>query len=72
MLLIPDGLLILLRFRQERRVLIKFAGWLTLLLVLWLPAIATLLGDIQPSSDYAQERTQFAEAPGLKKTSFIL
>jgi len=72
MLLIPDGLLILLRFRQERRVLIKFAGWLTLLLVLWLPAIATLLGDIQPSSDYAQERTQFAEAPGLKNLIYPL
>lgn len=64
-LLIPDALLILLRFRREPKVLVSFALWTLGIFLLWSPAIAPLLKDAAPTSDYAGERTMFSEAPGL-------
>jgi len=64
-LLIPDALLILLRFWREPKVLFRFGVWTIAILLLWSPAIAPLLKDASPSSDYAGERTLFSEPPGL-------
>lgn len=64
-LLIPDALLILLRFRREPKVLLSFTLWTIAIFVLWSPAIAPLLRDASPDSAYATERTEFSEPPGL-------
>lgn len=52
-LLLPDVLLILARFRQERAVLIDFAKWLLLLLVLWSPSVLSVVEEASPSSPFA-------------------
>lgn len=64
-LLIPDALLVLWRFRKQPGVIAHFALWTSLVLLLWVPAIAPLLQDASSTSDYAIEREDFAAAPGL-------
>lgn len=64
-LLIPDAIFILLRFRKEPGVLLSFAKWSLLLVAGWLPAIPPILSDVSPSSEYAQNRTLYAQRPGL-------
>jgi mannosyltransferase len=72
MLLGPDIIMIFLRFRKERPVLIKFAGWLTLALVLWSPTILSLWVDLAPSSNYAASRAKFLAPPGLNNLIYPL
>jgi mannosyltransferase len=71
-LLGPDIIMILLRFRHERRTVIKFAGWITLGLLLWSPAVFSLLSDMAPSSDYATSRAQYLAPPGLNNLVYPL
>lgn len=52
-LLMPDVLIILLRFRRERTVLISFSKWLLLILLLWSPATFSVVKASAPTSDYA-------------------
>lgn len=52
-LLLPDVLLIFLRFRQDRKTLLDAAKWLLLLGVLWIPALQSVIAEASPSSTYA-------------------
>lgn len=72
MLLLPDTLLIFLRFRRERSVLLSFAKWLVLVFILWTPALLPAFQNVVGSSDYAQERAKFAEAPGINNLVYPL
>jgi mannosyltransferase len=65
MLLLPDVILIFLRFRQERAVLFSFAKWLLLLFVLWSPSTLSVFQEADPNSAYADERADFSRPPGL-------
>lgn len=52
-LLLPDALLIILRFRRERAVLVDFAKWLLLLFVLWSPSVLSAVGQTSSDSTFA-------------------
>ena len=52
-LLLPDIVSYWLRFRQRRSALIRFGGWLALLLLLWAPCVLTVLRATSPDSTYA-------------------
>ncbi|MGB7087583.1 MAG: hypothetical protein WBD47_18635, partial [Phormidesmis sp.] len=52
-LLFADAVLILLRFRRERAVLVSFGKWLLLLLVLWIPALLSVIEESAPDSSFA-------------------
>lgn len=52
-LLLPDALVILHRFRRERAVLIRFAKWLLVLVVLWSPSILSVIQESAPDSTFA-------------------
>ena len=71
-MLLPDALLIFVRFRKERRVLASFGLWTLAILALWSPAIVPLLKDANPSSDYAQERLDYSTKPGLTNLFYPL
>lgn len=71
-LLVPDALLVLLRFRRQPKQLLRFTAAFISILLLWSPIVFTLLGVLDPSSDYATERADFAEAPGLKNLVYPL
>jgi mannosyltransferase len=71
-LLGPDVIMILLYFRRDRSTLIKFAGWLLVILALWSPAILSLAADAAPSSDYAVSRAQYLDPPGFKNLIYPL
>ncbi len=64
-LLLPDFIFILLRFRKERDVLLSFAKWSVLLVLVWLPAIPPILKDADPNSAYAVDRQRYLDRPGL-------
>ena len=63
-LLLPDVLIIIWRFRRERRVLVSFAQWLLLLLVLWSPSVLSVVKESSPNSSYANDHIG-AVPPGL-------
>ncbi len=63
-LLLPDALIVIWRFRRERRVLTSFAQWLLLLLVLWSPSVASVARESTPDSAYAGDHIG-AVPPGL-------
>lgn len=52
-LLLPDALVIFHRFRRERAVLIGFAKWLLVLVVLWSPSILSVIQESAPDSTFA-------------------
>ena len=52
-LLLPDVVLYWLRFRQRRSALIRFGGWLGLLILLWSPCVLSVLRETSPDSTYA-------------------
>ncbi len=63
-LLLPDMLLILWRFRREKKVLVNIGKWLVLLGVLWLPAFVSVIDAASPSSTYATHRAK-AKPPDM-------
>ncbi len=63
-LLLPDVLIIFLRFRRERAVLFSFGKWLLILLVLWSPSVLSVIRESSPSSSYAEDHIG-AKPPGL-------
>ena len=65
-LLLPDVLIICLRFRRERAVLFSFGKWLLLLIVLWSPSILSVIQESAPSSSFAAHHTD-AAPPGLAR-----
>ena len=65
-LLLPDVLIICLRFRRERAVLFSFGKWLLLLIVLWSPSILSVIQESAPSSSFAAHHTD-AAPPGLDR-----
>lgn len=71
-LLIPDALLVLFRFRRQPKELLRFTAAFISILLLWSPIVFTLLGVLDPSSDYAAERADFAAAPGLNNLVYPL
>lgn len=52
-LLLPDVLLVFLRFRQDRKTLVSAARWLLLLGILWIPALQSVIAEAAPSATYA-------------------
>lgn len=54
-LLLPDVLIIFLRFRRERAVLFSFGKWLLILLALWSPSVLSVIKESSPSSSYAND-----------------
>ena len=62
-LLLPDALLILVRFRRERAVLIAFAKWLLLLLILWSPLVSSVVREASPNATFASHHPS-ATPPG--------
>ena len=52
-LLFPDIVIYWLRFRQRRSALIRFGGWLGLLLLLWSPCVLSVLQATSSDSTYA-------------------
>lgn len=64
LLLLPDVLIIGVRFRRQRGVLISVAKWLLLLFLLWLPAISAVAQAAGPTSDYASHHSGEV-APGM-------
>ncbi len=62
-LLLPDALLIILRFRRERTVLADFTKWLLLLLVLWSPSVLSVVKEASPDSTFASHHPS-ASPPG--------
>ena len=65
-LLLPDMLIIFLRFRRERSVLLSFGKWLLLLIVLWSPSILSVVEESGPSSTFAAHHSS-AAPPGLDR-----
>lgn len=63
-LLLPDVLIYWLRFRQRRSALIRFGGWLALLILLWSPCVLSVLRETSPDSTYASHHPS-REPPGL-------
>ena len=63
-LLLPDVLIYWWRFRQQRSALIRFGGWLGLLILLWLPCVFSVLRETSPDSTYASHHTG-RQPPGL-------
>ncbi|NEZ55985.1 glycosyltransferase family 39 protein [Adonisia turfae] len=63
-LLLPDVVIYGLRFRQQRAALIRFAGWLVLILVLWSPFVLSVFQAIAPDSTYASHHPG-RNPPGL-------
>lgn len=51
-LLLPDILLIWVRFRKNRQILFWFGQWLVLMLLLWSPFLLLTLQTVAPSSPY--------------------
>lgn len=51
-LLLPDVLIYGLRFRQQRAALIRFGGWLLLILLLWSPFALSVVQATSPDSAY--------------------
>lgn len=52
-LLLPDVIVYGLRFRQQQAALIRFAGWLVLLILLWTPFVLSVFQAVAPDSAYA-------------------
>ena len=52
-LLLPDALLIFIRFHRERAVLITFVKWLLLLLILWSPLVSSVIKEASPNATFA-------------------
>lgn len=71
-LLLPDTLLVFLRFRRQSTVLVDFTKWAVLLFILWSPSVLLLLGDLSPSSNYAAERAAYSQPPGLNNLIYPL
>ncbi len=63
-LLFADVLLILWRFHRDRAVLMSFAKWLLLLVVLWIPALLSVIQEAAPDSTYASHHPN-ASPPGM-------
>ena len=63
-LLLPDVLMIWLRFRKERSVLFNAAKWLLLLGLLWIPALQSVIAEASPSSSYASHHAS-AQPPSI-------
>jgi len=63
-LLLPDVLIYWLRFRQRRSALIRFGGWLLLLLLLWSPCVLSVLQGTSADSAYASHHAS-RRPPGL-------
>lgn len=63
-LLLPDLLIYWFRFRQRRLALIRLAGWLGLLLLLWSPCVLTVVQAASPDSTYASHHP-LRTPPGL-------
>ena len=72
MLLLPDAILVLLRFRKERAVLFSFAAWASLVVLLWAPSVLSLAKAAAPTSDYAVSRAQYLDPPGLNNLVYPL
>lgn len=64
-LLIPDAMMVLWRFHRDRRVLISFAKWTGLLLLVFVPGVAPVVRDAAPTSEYAADRALYRAPPGL-------
>jgi len=64
LILLPDVIAIALRFRQQRAVLVSFAKWLGLMLLLWSPAVLSVGQASSPNSDYANDHSG-ATPPGF-------
>lgn len=62
-LLLPDVLIYGWTFRQRRSALIRFGGWLGLLILLWSPCVLSVLRETSPDSTYASHH------PGRKPPS---
>ena len=71
-LLLPDVIIIFLRFRQNRRTLFDFGKWLLVLLVLWSPSVLAAVSEASPDTDYAETRAKFSERPGLNNLVYPL
>ncbi len=56
-LLLPDAVIIFFRFRKERTVLISFAKWALLLILLWSPSALSAIQESSPSGTYASHHT---------------
>ncbi|NET32377.1 MAG: hypothetical protein F6K19_10260 [Cyanothece sp. SIO1E1] len=52
-LLLPDVLLVWLRFRQQRASLFNFGKWLLVLLLLWSPCVLAVIQFASPTSEHA-------------------
>lgn len=71
-LLIPDTLMILWRFCREPAILVSLSKWLLLLLLLWSPAVVSVIRETSPTSDYSTSRAQYVARPGLSNLIFPL
>ncbi|MGC1308968.1 MAG: glycosyltransferase family 39 protein [Phormidesmis sp.] len=71
-LLLPDVLIILLRFWRQRTVLIRFGAWLGLLLLLWSPTVLRVAAAARPNTEYAISRAKYLAPPGLNNLVYPL
>lgn len=65
-LLLPDFVIIFTRFRKEKDVLISFAKWLLVLLVLWSPSVMSVVQESSPSGSFASHHVS-ATPPGADR-----
>ena len=72
MLLLPDAVLVLLRFRKERAVLFSFVVWASLVVLLWVPSVFSLAEAVAPTSAYAVSRARYLDPPGLHNLVYPL
>ncbi|MGB3297704.1 MAG: glycosyltransferase family 39 protein [Phormidesmis sp.] len=72
MLLLPDAVLVLLRFRKERAVLFSFAAWASLVVLLWSPSVLSIAEAAAPTSEFTVSRAQYLDPPGLNNLVYPL
>lgn len=72
MLLLPDAVLVLLRFRKERAALFSFAAWASLVVLLWSPSVLSIAEAAVPTSEFAVSRAQYLAPPGLDNLVYPL
>jgi uncharacterized membrane protein len=70
-LLLPDAIILGLRFRRERASLIRIVQWLVLLLVLWIPSLLSVIKEAAPDSTFASHHLD-AKPPGADRIVRLL
>jgi mannosyltransferase len=70
-LLLPDTLILFLRFRRERASLIRIALWLGVLGLLWIPSLLSVIQEVAPDSTFANHHPD-AKPPGADRIVRLL